>query len=199
MYWSGTSNASYRMNGGGGGGLTYKNNISVTPGDNYTVVVGAGGSRGAYSSGSTGGATSSFSGTSANLQATGGNPGRYNSSVSGGIGTGGDSNRTGGSSLGLGASGYGPAGGGGAANAAGGTSNHLGTGGTGGGVTLGSDDVVISAVGVEVSASLKSFASAVSIWLKAGASADGLLALWIVSSPINISWRRMCASYTVSA
>ena len=43
MYWSGTSNASYRMNGGGGGGLTYKNNISVTPGDNYTVVVGAGG------------------------------------------------------------------------------------------------------------------------------------------------------------
>lgn len=29
--------------GGGGGGLGYKNNISVTPGNSYTVVVGAGG------------------------------------------------------------------------------------------------------------------------------------------------------------
>merc|ERR1712093_160857 len=28
---------------GGGGGLGYKNNISVTPGQSYTVVVGAGG------------------------------------------------------------------------------------------------------------------------------------------------------------
>ena len=29
--------------GGGGGGLGYKNNISVTPGQTYTVVVGGGG------------------------------------------------------------------------------------------------------------------------------------------------------------
>lgn len=29
--------------GGGGGGLGYKNNIAVTPGNSYTVVVGAAG------------------------------------------------------------------------------------------------------------------------------------------------------------
>jgi hypothetical protein len=29
--------------GGGGGGLGWKNNIAVTPGQSYTVVVGAGG------------------------------------------------------------------------------------------------------------------------------------------------------------
>tara|TARA_R100001460_G_scaffold10888_1_gene25569 strand:- start:1959 stop:2879 length:921 start_codon:yes stop_codon:yes gene_type:complete len=33
--------------GGGGGGLGYKNNITVVPGNSYTVVVGAGGSGGA--------------------------------------------------------------------------------------------------------------------------------------------------------
>ena len=32
--------------GGSGGGLGYKNNISVTPGQSYTVVVGAGGANG---------------------------------------------------------------------------------------------------------------------------------------------------------
>ena len=31
----------YSMQGGGGGGLGYKNNIAVTPGSTYTVVVGA--------------------------------------------------------------------------------------------------------------------------------------------------------------
>ena len=34
-YWAG--------GGGGGGGLGYKNNISLVPGQNYTVVVGSGG------------------------------------------------------------------------------------------------------------------------------------------------------------
>lgn len=35
-----------RAYGGGGGGLGYKNNIAVTPGTNYTLFVGAGGSLG---------------------------------------------------------------------------------------------------------------------------------------------------------
>lgn len=34
--------------GGSGGGLGYKNNISVTPGNSYTVVVGAGGAGKSY-------------------------------------------------------------------------------------------------------------------------------------------------------
>ena len=50
----------YAMNGGGGGGLGWKNNISVIPGQSYTVVVGAGGSKGAYSTGSTAGESSYF-------------------------------------------------------------------------------------------------------------------------------------------
>lgn len=33
----------YAAGGGGGGGLSYKNNIQVTPGQTYTVVVGSGG------------------------------------------------------------------------------------------------------------------------------------------------------------
>lgn len=40
--------------GGDGGGLSYKNSISVTPGEGLTVVVGAGGA-GTFSSGNTGG------------------------------------------------------------------------------------------------------------------------------------------------
>ena len=37
----GGTSASYQA--GGGGGTAYKNNIPVTPGQSYTVVVGAGG------------------------------------------------------------------------------------------------------------------------------------------------------------
>ena len=39
----GTVNTSYGGTGGAGGGLGYKNNISVTPGSSYTVKVGKGG------------------------------------------------------------------------------------------------------------------------------------------------------------
>ena len=43
--------------GGGGGGLVWKSNIAVTPGNNYTVVVGSGGPSGAaYAMNGTGGA-----------------------------------------------------------------------------------------------------------------------------------------------
>ena len=41
----GPQNYSY-VTGGGGGALAWKNNISVTPGSNYSVVVGSGGYRG---------------------------------------------------------------------------------------------------------------------------------------------------------
>ena len=41
----GQSGAATRMAGGSGGGLGWKNNISVTPGASYTVVVGGGQSR----------------------------------------------------------------------------------------------------------------------------------------------------------
>ena len=46
--------------GGGGGGLGYKNNYSVTPGNSYTVVVGAKGVRGGYGSTVTDGSQSYF-------------------------------------------------------------------------------------------------------------------------------------------
>jgi hypothetical protein len=39
----------YIPNGGGGGGLGWKNNITVTPGGSYTVVVGVGGTGSAFS------------------------------------------------------------------------------------------------------------------------------------------------------
>ena len=47
-------------NAGGGGGLTWATGLSVTPGNSYTVVVGAGGYTG---SGSTTSNCSSFNGT----------------------------------------------------------------------------------------------------------------------------------------
>jgi hypothetical protein len=52
--------------GGGGGGLCYKNNISVTPGTSYTIIVGAGGGSGSN------GEASSFIGPSASMSAGGG-------------------------------------------------------------------------------------------------------------------------------
>ena len=41
----GGSSGSTGKGGGGGGGLNYKNNITVVPGNSYTVVVGNGGPR----------------------------------------------------------------------------------------------------------------------------------------------------------
>ncbi len=46
----GGGNATWAQSAGGGGGLGWKNNISVTPGQTYTVQVGSGGSRGNSSS-----------------------------------------------------------------------------------------------------------------------------------------------------
>jgi hypothetical protein len=113
-----SGNGNYPMNGGGGGGLGWKNNISVTPGTAYTVVVGAGGLRGPYNTGSTAGGDSYFINTST-VRGGGGQPGRYSTSVAGGTytgdggGNGGgiNTNSSGGPSGGGGAGGYAGAGG----------------------------------------------------------------------------------------
>jgi hypothetical protein len=76
--------------GGGGGGLGYKNNISVTPGESYTVVVGTGGSRAtSYSTSTTAtdGGDSYFINTST-VKGGGGEAGKYNPSTD--ISSGGD-------------------------------------------------------------------------------------------------------------
>ena len=144
MYYSlSSSSYSYRMNGGGGGGLVYVPTITVNPGQTFTIVVGAAGQSGAYSSGSTVGGTSSFGA----VNAVGGSPGRYNQTITGGGGTtGGYAGaviNVGGISGGTGSNGNGPAGGGGAAgytsfggtgwNRAAGQPTYSGDGGGGGG------------------------------------------------------------------
>lgn len=73
----------YYGTGGGGGGLGWKNNISVTPGQSYTVVVGAGGIAGTTAGGN--GGDSYFIDTS---------------TVKGGRGLGGPYSTTGGTTLG---------------------------------------------------------------------------------------------------
>ena len=86
--------------GGGGGGLVWVNNISVTPGQTYTVTVGAGGSGNLSGNGSSGG--DSWFNNSSYIVATGGGGGSTvlqsessggtyinNSGFSGGGGTGG--------------------------------------------------------------------------------------------------------------
>ena len=131
---------SYSMNGGAGGGLGWKNTITVVPGQTYTVVVGAAGSAGVYSTGSTIGGTSYFINTGT-VSATGGSPGRYNTAdIAGGTYTG-DGGGVGGNSGSNSSTGYGPTGGGGAGGYSGnggrGGSRNLtavaGAGGAGGG------------------------------------------------------------------
>ena len=110
--------------GGGGGGLGYKNNISVTPGQSYTVVVGGGGA-GDYWSGppySTDPADSggdSYFIDATTVKGGGGGGGNGNSGAAGGsggtyVGDGGGNGYSGGTgSSGGSASGYLPATGGG--------------------------------------------------------------------------------------
>jgi len=148
MYYSvSNSGYTYAMSGGGGGALAWMNDIAVTPGSNYSVTVGAGGSQGAYSTGSTGGGTSLFWSSSI-ISASGGDPGRYNSTLSAATYT---VNSSYGSSRGGGnggvnlitnSAGYGPTGGGGAGGYSGqggrgrddaASSGDAGSGGGGGG------------------------------------------------------------------
>ena len=134
MYFNNTNVAvTYAMSGGGGGTLAYLNNYPVVPGQSYTVQVGAGGSAGAYTTGSTAGGESYAFGLDI-CRAIGGNPGRYNVdvatagwSISSAYGTFGRG--PGGATDSTAANGYGPAGGGGAGGY--GTDDGVGTGGTG--------------------------------------------------------------------
>lgn len=130
--------------GGSGGGLAYKNNISVTAGCSYTVTVGAGGAR-VYApvtntSGNNGGFSQFINCTTVKA---GGGTGSHSSSNSGGAviagtggagGAGGANNSRGG---GGGAGGYSGAGGAGGSTSSGTASNGSGGGGGGGGGSYG--------------------------------------------------------------
>lgn len=112
--------------GGGGGGLGYQNNITVIPGNSYSVVVGAGGT----GSCSTTGGTSSFNSA---LYASGGSPGTSSAGGAGGTYSG---TAVGGGTGGAGGapgacSGYGTGSGGGAAGYAGNGGFGSSNGGTG--------------------------------------------------------------------
>lgn len=145
------------LGAGGGGGLAWCNNIPVTPGASYTVVVGAGGAGGTSSTspGVTGG-TSSFINTNT-IAAYGGDGGRYianatangggfavssayGSSGGGSGGNGGGSNSTTNNPGGGGAGGYSGFGGSGASFAAAYGIADSGTGGGGGGGAVGTSN-----------------------------------------------------------
>lgn len=111
---------------GGGGELRYKNNITVVPGNSYTVVVGAGASGQTPSGARQNGGCSTFATTT--VVAKGGQGGSANSAGSGGSGGTGDGGGNGGAGFGSGG-GAGGAGGGGAA----GYSGNGGAGATPGG------------------------------------------------------------------
>ena len=120
------------IGGAGGGGLGWKNNISVTPGQSYTVVVGVGGPN------STSGGASYFISTAT----VAGYGGEYGRGQQGGNSPGGTFVGTGGGNGGSGGNGFTYAGGGGGAGgysgsgglgAEGSDFNGVGTGGSGGG------------------------------------------------------------------
>jgi len=120
-YWSG--------GGGGGGGLGWKNNISVVPGQSYTVVVGSGGSSQNAGSGGSGG--QSYFISSATVKGSGGVGGTGTSSTSNqnyAGGYGGGYTGDGGGSGGLGGTSSGDT-----AGAGGGAGGYSGSGGRGSG------------------------------------------------------------------
>lgn len=128
--------------GGGGGELRYKNNVAVTPGNSYTVVVGAAGTDN-YSNAGTDGGNSTFNTTTVvatkGTKGFGGFPKANGVGGSGGTGDGGGNGGNGGNTAGGayyggggGAGGY--AGNGGAGASGCGTGNGgAGAGGGGGG------------------------------------------------------------------
>lgn len=129
----------YYTGAGGGGALGYRNNISVTPGSSYTVVVGAGGAAGNSSSpagnaggsstvlgitaggggagntGGTSGGSASGAGVTGYSGGSGANGSSYRAAGAGGAGGYGGAGGNGGGTNSSGASGAGGAGGGGAA------------------------------------------------------------------------------------
>lgn len=141
-YWAG--------GGGGGGGLGWKNNIAVTPGTSYTVVVGAGGAGFTANSGGVGGnGGDSYFINTTTVRGIGGQGGQgtstnTNANYAGGsgggyVGDGGGTGGTGGTSAsdqsggGGGAGGYSGNGGNGSTLGSTGTPATAGSGGGGGG------------------------------------------------------------------
>lgn len=138
-----TRNTSYGGGGGGGGGYAKTTNVSVTPGQGYSVVIGAGGTGGAQASSGGSGGNSTFD--TSTVIATGGGGGGAGGTSAGSAGTGGtggtgDTTYNGGN----GAAGLNPTGGGGgegsgstsnggnASGQTGGTGTDGGDGGNGG-------------------------------------------------------------------
>jgi hypothetical protein len=125
--------------GGGGGGLGWKNNISVTPGQGYTVVVGNGGTR--TTSGTAGAGGQSYFISAATVAGNGGGGGiTASNTVGAGGGFVGDGGGNGGNGGNRNASTSQAGGGGGAGGYAGnggvggnGTTNNSGAGNGGGG------------------------------------------------------------------
>lgn len=120
--------------GGAGGNLRYANNISVTPGSSYTVVVGAGGASRSWGNNGLPGGDSSFNATSVLARGGGSSTTQYGTGGDGGAGgfVSGMSGYGGGGGAG-GYSGNGGDGGYSAASAVNGSSGSGGGGGGGGG------------------------------------------------------------------
>lgn len=152
----GTQYSSVNM-GGTGGGLGYKNNITVVPGNSYTVVVGSGGVKGTYGTGSGGNGGDSYFINTTTVKGGGGPGGAFNTAQIAGGDYVGDGGGNGGyaptvntySTGGGGAGGYSGAGGNassttygnggngvGGAGGAGGNAGSLDTASGGGGVGL---------------------------------------------------------------
>lgn len=122
---------------GGGGALAYVNNISLTPGESMTVVVGASGTGGTGNSSpanqGTSGGLSSFARSATVLVQANGGGGSRNGSVAGGtVGTGTGGAGGGGQFGGGGAGGYSGAGGNGGSSGGAGSAGSGGGGGGGG-------------------------------------------------------------------
>lgn len=122
------------FSGGGGGGLGWKNSISITPGNSYTVVVGARGVAAASSNGTDGG--DSYFVSTGTVAGFGGKGGRAGTDAAGGTyagdgGGNGGASRANNNAAGGGAGGY--SGNGGQSNTTTAGSGSAGSGGGGGG------------------------------------------------------------------
>ena len=139
---------SSRSSGGGGGGLGWKNNISVIPGNSYTVFVGAGGSikTSSNTSVANSGEYSYFINTST-VAGLGGTGGKYNASAAGGgyVGDGGGNGGTAPATTS-----YASGGGGAGGTTNGGAGGNGSGGGGGGGGGAGSADASGAGGGVGV-------------------------------------------------
>jgi hypothetical protein len=126
------------MGGGGGGALAYANNVSVTPGNTYTVVVGAGGSTSAGGFSSFNSTTCKANGGNSSTDGTGAAGGTVanGTGFAGGAGGNGVTNFTSvneGAGGGGGAGGYSGVGGAGGQNGQNSGAGFGGSGGAGGG------------------------------------------------------------------